>query len=694
MDLSKISSVRAVVIGISDYQKDKLDLQYARSDAEVFCDYLRSSLRLHSDSIKIKLLTDNQVTRDKIWEALRWLVKESKKGTLVIFYYSGHGDVEGETGKQHGYLLTYDSPENYYESQAFRMSDLQDKIDEIVIKEAKVLMIVDACRSGKLAGGIEGAKYFTVELKQEWENTAKILSTKPGLLSFEYDEEKNGYFTHYLLKGLKGFADFNRDKKVDLGEIEDYLEDSVKAEVGKIGPDYKQIPIISGDKETILANVDTLFLVSIANNETVLKNEKRTAIKGQQSLLASLDSLTKDLIYDFKFSLNNGFLISSPDSIQSAWAIYNSLKSRDDMKETIDEMKVSLISSLQNNSQIIINAFVNGKTEEANDVDFNQAYQEILHADSLIDENYIFYADIKVTCLFMESLFYNESEYEQRIKLLTECIDIQPDAPFSYCELGRAYHDSKNYNEAIANYEKAIKKSPRWMYPYYNAGIVYADLGQSEKAIEFYNKAIEIDPDYSNAYIALGNIHYNHNDQTKAIENYYNALKADQNNKLAYYNLGLAYFILGDSEKALYNFNKTIELDSNYINAYDKAGIIYYQFKDYESGIKIYNKYIQFYPADSYGYQMRGLNYFYNGEYDNALKDLKMVVEINPDVPDGYYNLACYYSVTNNAEAAFANLEKAFQLGYNNYDHVEKDTDLNGIRSKPEFNKLFEKYKD
>jgi Tfp pilus assembly protein PilF len=91
---------------------------------------------------------------------------------------------------------------------------------------------------------------------------------------------------------------------------------------------------------------------------------------------------------------------------------------------------------------------------------------------------------------------------------------------------------------------------------------------------------------------------------------------------------------------------------------------------------------------------MRGLNYFYNGEYDNALKDLKMVVEINPDVPDGYYNLACYYSVTNNAEAAFANLEKAFQLGYNNYDHVEKDTDLNGIRSKPEFNKLFEKYKD
>jgi protein O-mannosyl-transferase len=693
MDLSEINSVRAVVIGISDYQNNKLDLQYARSDAEAFCDYLRSSLMLHPDSIQIKLLTDNQVTRDNIWEALRWLSKESKKGSLAIFYYSGHGDVEGETGKQHGYLITYDSPENYYESRAFRMSDLQDKIDEIVKKEAKALLIVDACRSGKLAGGIEGAKYFTVELKQEWENTAKILSTKPGLLSFEYNKEKNGYFTYYLLKGLKGLADFNRDKKVDLGEIEDYLEDSVKVAVGKIGPDYKQIPIVSGDKETVLAKVDTLFLVSITNKETNPENEKRTATRGQQSPLASLDSLTKELIYDFKFSLNNGFLISSPDSIHSAWSIYNKLKSRGDMIETIDELKVSLISSLQNNSQIIINAFVNGKTEEANDVDLSIAYQEILHADSLIDKNSMFYEDIRVKCLFMESLFYNESDYEQRIKLLKECVAIQPDAPFSYCELGRAYYDSKNYNEAITNYEKAIAKSPRWKYPYYNLGIVYTDLKQYEKAVEYYTKAIEIDPYYTDAYNNLGIIYYYKADDLKAIEYYNKAIETDLNNKLPYYNLGLVYSDMGDSEKALFNFSKALELDSNYVNAYDKAGIIFYQLKDYKSGISTYNKYIEFYPDDAYGYQMRGLNYFYNGEFDRALQDLEMVVELNPNVPDGFYNLACYYSVTNNTAKSLANLEKAFQLGYNNYDHIEKDYDLDGIRSNPDFKKLIEKYK-
>lgn len=693
MDLSKINSVRAVVIGISDYQNNKLDLQYARSDAEAFCNYLRSSLRLHPDSIQIRLLTDNQVTRDNIWEELRWLSKESKKGSLAIFYYSGHGDVEGETGKQHGYLITYDSPDHYYESRAFRMSDLQDKIDEIVKKEAKALLIVDACRSGKLAGGIEGAKYFTVELKQEWENTAKILSTKPGLLSFEYDKEKNGYFTYYLLRGLKGIADFNGDKKVDLGEIEDYLEDSVQVAVGKIGPDYKQIPIVSGDKETVLAKVDTLFLVSITNKETNLENEKRTATRGQQSTLATLDSLTKKLIYDFKISLNNGFLISSPDSANSAWAIYDMLKSRGDMIETIDELKVSLISSLQNNSQIIINAFVNGKTEEANDVDLNLAYQEILHADSLIDKNSMFFDDIKVKCLFMESLFYNESEYEQRIKLLKECVAIQPDAPFSYCELGRAYYDSKNYSEAITNYEKAIAKSPRWKYPYYNLAIVYTDLKQFEKAEEYYTKAIEIDQYYTNAYNNLGIIYYYKADDLKAIEYYNKAIKTDQENKLPYYNLGLVYSDLGDSEKALFNFSKAIELDSNYVNAYDKAGIIYYQLKDYESGVKIYNKYIQFFPTDSYGYQMRGLNYFYNGDFDNALKDLQRVIEINPDVPDGYYNLACYYSVTNNITVSLENLEKAFQLGYNNFDHLEVDPDLDNIRLQPEYAKLIEHYR-
>jgi len=51
--------------------------------------------------------------------------------------------------------------------------------------KAKVIMISDACRSGKLTGGIEGLKNTTAALAEQWENVTKILSSQAGELSME-----------------------------------------------------------------------------------------------------------------------------------------------------------------------------------------------------------------------------------------------------------------------------------------------------------------------------------------------------------------------------------------------------------------------------------------------------------------------------------------------------------------------------
>jgi len=57
-------------------------------------------------------------------------------------------------------------------------------------------------------------------------------------VSKESDDLKHGYFTYYLLKGLKGAADVDRDGFIDVNEISSYLNREVPKATGQ-----KQHPV-------------------------------------------------------------------------------------------------------------------------------------------------------------------------------------------------------------------------------------------------------------------------------------------------------------------------------------------------------------------------------------------------------------------------------------------------------------------
>jgi uncharacterized caspase-like protein len=65
-------------------------------------------------------------------------------------------------------------------------------------------------------------------IQSMFEQSIKFLSCGPNELSYESSELKHGYFTYYLIKGLAGEADSNRDSKIQYNEIDNYLYDKVK----------------------------------------------------------------------------------------------------------------------------------------------------------------------------------------------------------------------------------------------------------------------------------------------------------------------------------------------------------------------------------------------------------------------------------------------------------------------------------
>jgi hypothetical protein len=58
-----------------------------------------------------------------------------------------------------------------------------------------------------------------------------------------------------------------------------------------------------------------------------------------------------------------------------------------------------------------------------------------------------------------------------------------------------------------------------------------------------------------------------------------------------------------------------------------------------------------------------------------------------------YYNLTCIYALSNDKKMATMTLSKAIDAGYNDYRHVQSDTDLDSIRNEKEFLELNRKLK-
>ncbi len=74
-----------------------------------------------------------------------------------------------------------------------------------------------------------------------------------------------------------------------------------------------------------------------------------------------------------------------------------------------------------------------------------------------------------------------------------------------------------------------------------------------------------------------------------------------------------------------------------------------------------------------------------NRMYRKGLHVDQRLAQLKQDDPIVQYNLACSYSLLNQADKAIEVLKKAIELGYSDVDHMTKDTDLDNLRSDPRY---------
>lgn len=113
--------------------------------------------------------------------------------------------------------------------------------------------------------------------------------------------------------------------------------------------------------------------------------------------------------------------------------------------------------------------------------------------------------------------------------------------------------------------------------------------------------------------------------------------------------------------------------------------------RDLDTKIKFMEGLVLRDPAYVDALQLLGDHYTQRGRYTDGLKVDERLARLAPDNAVVFYNLACSYSLTDQFDRAALALEKALNLGYQDFAWLAKDPDLKKFRQQPAYDQIKEK---
>lgn len=203
----------AVIIGNNDGAADEPSLRYAQSDATRIYDVLRTLGDFREENMVLlrgrgrdAVESALVATNDRIRQ-----IRSTDQAVLFVFY-SGHADAD-----------------------ALHLASERLPIDRLqrLVRGSSAdlrLLVLDSCRSGALTRVKGGAQVQPVSIQVEprlaGEGVVFLTSSSANEDAQESDEIGGSFFSHYLISGLVGPADADRDGNVTLAEAYGYAYDN------------------------------------------------------------------------------------------------------------------------------------------------------------------------------------------------------------------------------------------------------------------------------------------------------------------------------------------------------------------------------------------------------------------------------------------------------------------------------------
>ncbi len=220
-------------------------------------------------------------------------------------------------------------------------------------------------------------------------------------------------------------------------------------------------------------------------------------------------------------------------------------------------------------------------------------------------------------------------------------------------------------DEILAVADKALSLDPNIAEAHVARGLALGNDGNDEAAVAAFERALSTDPGNHDAHVAFARYLVTHGEFQRAAPLFEQAIKLNPEDWQSPMLIDNVLLSLGRKEEA---------------DRYARLGI-----ERAEAEMRLH-------PENSRPAQLGAPTLARLGERDKALEWLERTLFLDPDDPIVIYNAACTYSQLQEADMAFAALEKwAAITGSEQKMWIESDSDFDMIRKDPRFAKLMER---
>ena len=618
----------AVVIGVSRYKNldPKSQLEFAHRDAESFANFLRSPNGGGFPSSHLTLLTNQAATLSAVRSALgTTLPRSAEPNDIVFIFFAGHGVVEGE---RDGYLLAHDSdPQNLY-ATALQLSELNRIITER-LKARTVILIADACHSGQLGWTSRGMaddimiNRYLEEIGKSGNGILRLLASRQDQRSYEGKNWGGGHgvFTWFLLEGLGGKADSDKDGVVRVGELLNYLSDTVPMAtqslqhpraVGEI--DFKMpLAVLSGAPREVKEDVPVAPRMNPieprgARNPNRTQQSPKPApqlvsleVRGAPGLAIFLDKSFRGrmpksgslVIRQLKLGshdlsvrspnvepINQKLWLSTPTTVlEVSGSASPESPLAAQIKQALNNKDVGAAFNLY--QQLVVRS-----PKDPQRANLEAALGAVYES---IGQNAI---NVYVQSSGMEvrpGMFREAAEAFRFLKIVTPNTDQSIEAKLNFCE-GKANFDNKQYQEAVERLKLATQTDPRAAYAFSALGMAYRNLKRDDLALDAFKRAAELAPSWMLPHLQMGFLYRDGGNLNVAEESFKNAARIDSRYSYAQEQIMLIHMQKGEYKKAEKLGNEIIAKFPNSGRAYLYLGQIYDESKHWRAAAEAYEK--------------------------------------------------------------------------------------------------------
>ena len=329
------------------------------------------------------------------------------------------------------------------------------------------------------------------------------------------------------------------------------------------------------------------------------------------------------------------------------------------------------------------------------------------------------YFSIIATILYLQTHYWKDNK-----TLFQHAVNVTRNNAVAHNNLANAFVKSGNPDKGIAQYRIALTLNPKFQQAIYNMGKVLAEQQKTEEAKIYFQKALKIDPMFAEAAHNLGSIFMMEKNYEQAEKYFYMAIHLNPNSESTYFNLGIIKANKGKLNDAIDFFQKAVSLKPDFQEAknkqyiiqqfinntkeeinrikkssikshlyYFQLGLLYMKIDNIDEAQRLFRQSLEIKPDFISGLNELVHIYTANKQYNMAIELLKNAIHRFNSPQNIYYNIACIYSMQDKVEDALIWLEEAIENGYDNWDLINSDKDLDKIRNTVPYEQFMQHYR-